>query len=399
VPGAGPAPLLDPATKTIALVRPRVGLGDLLCSLPALEALRRARPDVHVSLVTWPETAPVVDRMRHVIDELIAFPGYPGIPERGHDPAAWAPFAASMRGRRFDLVVQAYGDLPAANEVTEALATRAVGGFVAAGYTLSRPGAWLRYPADVHEIVRHLRLAARLGADVGPGDEAPRWAEWPCDVAEWRAIAAFAGLRAAGYAVIHPGATSASRRWPPARFGAVAAGLARRGLTIVVTGTSGEQRLAAAVAAACPAGAVPLAGRTSLGGFAALLRRAAVVVSNDTGTAHLAAAVGTPSVTVFLSGDPVRWAYGGLHRAVWRDVGCNPCPHLTCPIDFRCAQQVEVSDVMAAARAAARDPLPGSDPPAAAELAGRRTPGPGRASQDHRGLGGHPGRGELGGRP
>jgi ADP-heptose:LPS heptosyltransferase len=120
----------------------------------------------------------------------------------------------------------------------------------------------------------------------------------------------------------------------------------------VVTGGPGELAVGAAVVAAMRAPAVDLTGATSLGGLAVLLRDAAVLVGNDTGSAHLAAAVGARSVTVFLPGDPVRWAHPGpRHRALAADVPCAPCPHLVCPIDFRCADSVRPGDVLAAARA------------------------------------------------
>jgi ADP-heptose:LPS heptosyltransferase len=93
---------------------------------------------------------------------------------------------------------------------------------------------------------------------------------------------------------------------------------------------------------------VDLAGRTSLGAYAAVLERAALLVANDTGSAHLAAALGTPSVTLFLSGDPVRWAHDPARHAVARvQVACNPCPHLVCPIDHRCASTLTPERVLA----------------------------------------------------
>jgi ADP-heptose:LPS heptosyltransferase len=93
-----------------------------------------------------------------------------------------------------------------------------------------------------------------------------------------------------------------------------------------------------------------LTGVTSLGGYAVLLRDAAVVVANDTGTAHLTTAVAGRVVTVFLSGDPVRWQHAPELQVVVRaDVGCNPCRHLTCPIDFRCALDITPQHVLAAA--------------------------------------------------
>jgi ADP-heptose:LPS heptosyltransferase len=135
--------------------------------------------------------------------------------------------------------------------------------------------------------------------------------------------------------------------------GPVGDALAARGLAVGVTGVPGEEADVRAVLAAMDAPAVDLCGRTSLGGFAALLRGAALLAGNDSGPAHLAAAVGTPSVTVFQSGDPVRWAHPGeRHRVARVAVECNPCPHLECPIDHRCAQRLRVPDVLREADAA-----------------------------------------------
>src|SRR3954451_19676080 len=103
-------PLVDAAVRSVALVRLRVGLGDLLCSLPALRRLRAARADLRISLITWAEMAPVVARMGHCVDELLPFPGIEGIPERPPDPEGWAPFVAAARAREFDLALQVYGD-------------------------------------------------------------------------------------------------------------------------------------------------------------------------------------------------------------------------------------------------------------------------------------------------
>jgi ADP-heptose:LPS heptosyltransferase len=171
------------------------------------------------------------------------------------------------------------------------------------------------------------------------------------DEAEHAGTLARHGLVAGHYAVLHPGASSPTRRWPVECFAAVGDGLAADGLDVVVSGVSSEGGISAAVIAAMHFPALDLTGATSLGGLAALLRDAVVLVGNDTGSAHLAAAVGGRSVTVFLSGDPVRWAHQGpRQRAVVADVACAPCPHLVCPIDFRCAASVWPEAVLAAAR-------------------------------------------------
>jgi ADP-heptose:LPS heptosyltransferase len=325
----------------VLLVRLRVGLGDLLCGVPALRALRLARPDLHVAMLTWAEMAPVVSRYAGYVDELVDFPGWPGIPERPPDAAALPGFLAAVRERRFDAALQVYGDRPAANHVTEAVGARVAGGFHDPARHPADPATHLAYPGSMHEVHRHLSLFQHLG--VPPAGED---LEFPLDGADRAEAAALTGP--GPYAVVHPGATSSSRRWPVPRWAAVGDELARGGLRVLVTGVPGEEALTAAVVGAMTEPAHDACGATSLGGFAAVLAGAELLASTDTGAAHLAIAVGTPTVTVFLSGDPRRWA--GLrrdrHRVARADVGCNPCPHLDCPIDHRCATEVPASAVL-----------------------------------------------------
>ncbi len=346
------APLADPTVRRLALVRLRVGLGDLLCSYPALRRLRAARPDLRITLITWREMAPVVARMGDAVDELLPFPGVEGIPERAPEPTGWQPFLAAAAERQFDLALQVYGDRPAANRVTAALGARVVGGFAPTGWEppASTRALHLRYPLHLHEADRHLRLLEHLGLPrAGPPEMAfPITAE---DETEHAATLARHRLTPGRYVVLHPGASSPTRRWPAKCYAAVGDALAANGFDVVVSGVSSERAIIAAVTAAMRAPTADLTGTTSLGGLAALLRDAAVLVGNDTGSAHLAAAVAGRSVTVFLPGDPVRWAHSGpRHRAVVADVPCAPCPHLVCPIDFRCADSVRPEAVLAAVR-------------------------------------------------
>jgi ADP-heptose:LPS heptosyltransferase len=344
----------DPTVRRVAIVRLRIGLGDLLCSLPSWRALRRARPDLGITVVTYAETRHILDRMRAWFDELLPFPGYPGIPERPPHVSDLPVFQAGAAARRFDLAVQAYGDNPAANAVCDLLEPRFVGGFAPVGWAPARDVALhLPYPRHLPEIRRHLRLFGHLGVPVREGlGEALEFPVTPADEEGWRALSSRYGLPAAGYVVVHPGATSPSRRWPPHRFARVADALASRGLRVVIGGVAGERTLAGRIRAGMAARPVDLAGRTTLGEYAVALRHAALLITNDTGAAHLAAAVGGRSVTVFLSGDPVRWAHGGVrHRAVRPRVACAPCSHLRCPIGFPCADDVTVGDVLAQAAA------------------------------------------------
>jgi ADP-heptose:LPS heptosyltransferase len=341
--------LLDDEPRSVAVVRLRTGLGDLLCGVPGLRALRARLPRARIALLTYAEMAPVVERQRAYVDELIAFPGDPGIPERPPRDAETEPFYAAMRARRFDLAIQAYGARPAANAVTARLGAGGTAGFFT-------PGAWdadlathIPYPIAEHEVRRHLRLMAHLGAP--PCGEHLEFPLSAADEAAAEAVRRAHGLVEGPYALVHPGATSPSRRWPAERFAAVADALATAGLRVAVTGVAGEEAIAAGVVTAARSDVVDLTGRTGLGGFAALLRDATVLVANDTGSAHLAAAVGTPSVVVFLAGDPVRWAAPDRrrHRVARVAVECNPCSHLVCPIDHRCATRLPADAVAAQA--------------------------------------------------
>jgi ADP-heptose:LPS heptosyltransferase len=336
--------VLDDSIRSVALVRPRVGLGDLLCTIPALRALRRRLPDARVVLVSFAETAPVVERMTPYVDELLAFPGWPGIPERPVRGAQIGPFLRGARARRFDLAVQMYGANPAANAVVDVLGARRTAGFAAPGAGERDPRRFLAYPHGVHEIDRHLALVQLLGA--GEDDGALAFPLTGADAEQAAEVRRRTGLAGGPYALLHPGATSPSRRWPLARWAQVGDALAARGLAVAVTGVRGEEELVREVRHRMRAPAADLCGWTALGAFAALLRDAALLAANDSGPAHLAAAVGTPSVTVFLSGDPVRWAHGGRHRVARTQVECNPCPHLSCPIDHRCASRVTVAGVL-----------------------------------------------------
>jgi ADP-heptose:LPS heptosyltransferase len=158
------------------------------------------------------------------------------------------------------------------------------------------------------------------------------------------------------YAVVHAGSQLPSRRWPLERFAEVADALAAEGLRVVLTGSRAEASLTARLRAAMREPAIDLAGRTSLGALAAVIGRARLLVSNDTGVSHIAAAMQTPSVIVASGSDPTRWAplNRELHRVLSHDVDCRPCAHYDCPIGHPCALGVTVDEVLAEAWRLAR---------------------------------------------
>jgi ADP-heptose:LPS heptosyltransferase len=150
---------------------------------------------------------------------------------------------------------------------------------------------------------------------------------------------------------IHAGAHAPARRWPAERFAVVADHLAQRfGAQIVLTGGPGEEEIAQAVAARMATPSLCVVGQTSLGGLAALIDRLDLFIANDTGPAHLADAVGTPSVTIFGPADHRRWAPldQTRHPIVRRPVPCSPCRYTVCPIDHRCLYWVEPDAVIEA---------------------------------------------------
>ncbi len=302
---------------SVLVFRALPGLGDMLCAVPALRALRGALPGARISLLTLPGVMPLVERFSGLVDDLLAFPGWPGVPEVPLDPGAVPPFLRRVQARRYDLAVQFHGNGMRTNSFVELLGARHAGGhFLPGVFSPPDEGLWRPYPGRGHEIDLLLGLVAFLGA---PG--AGRDVRFPVLPAERRLAArllASRGLRPGGFAVVHPGAKHRARRWPAAHFAAVADGLRAHGLEVVLTGTDGEQPLTAEVRRRARSAVHDLTGRTGVGVLAALLEQAALVVCNDTGVSHLAAAVGAPSVVVFSGSDPSRWAPldTSLHRAV-----------------------------------------------------------------------------------
>jgi ADP-heptose:LPS heptosyltransferase len=211
---------------------------------------------------------------------------------------------------------------------------------------------WVTPPPDTtHQVDRALHLLAAIGVPdrgrtlaltVPPG-----------------ADAAAARLAPAGpFAVLAPGASCPSRRYPPQRFGAAARELAAAGLPVVVTGPASERELVAQVVDAAGHPGVTAAPPAPLAVFAALLRRAAVAITNNSGGMHIADAVGTPVAVAYagteLPGDlEPRSVPTVLLR---REVTCSPCRQLRCPFAHECL------DVPAAELAAAAQGLVAHDP-------------------------------------
>src|SRR5690242_10597070 len=129
--------LLPASIERIGVLR-ALQLGDVLCATPALRALRAAFPKAHITLIGLPWARDMVDRLSY-IDELLAFPGFPGLPESAPDLAALPEFFRNAQAHRFDLVVQMHGDGRLSNSLAAALGARMLAGYYV-------PGAWCPDP-------------------------------------------------------------------------------------------------------------------------------------------------------------------------------------------------------------------------------------------------------------
>jgi ADP-heptose:LPS heptosyltransferase len=218
-----------------------------------------------------------------------------------------------MRARGFDAALQLHGSGEASNPVVRGFGARACAGFGIDG---------AQFPAEGPEPLRLLYLTGRLGAPVrGTG------LEFPITPADERELAAAPlALPRRGYVCIHPGARTRDKCWPAARFAEVADQLAGEfGLDIVLTGSSAEADLTAAVAGHMRTPALDAALPLSIGAMAALMSRARLLVCNDTGVSHIAAGLGLPSVVIFSKADIARWAPldQRRHRCLWDPAGAR----------------------------------------------------------------------------
>lgn len=324
-----------PRPRKVALLRAS-RIGDFVCATPAFRALRRAFPDAEITLIALPMMRELAGR-NAAIDRFIPFPGWPGIAEQFYQPSRVARTFARLRAERFDLAIQMHGSGVFANPFLLGMGARANAGFIRAQDGGVGLDAALAMPAG-HECDRLLALMRFLG--VPAQARAPEFPLLPKDRAMADTLLVSADSPLIG---LHWDARDAARRWPRSAFLAVGRALARHhGGTLIVVG----ERDGAPIAG----GALDLRGRTSLPVLGAVLARLALFLTNDSGPAHIAYALGTPSVTVFGATDPAQWGPPpGPHRVVMQDARCRPCDAAVCPLGTPCIEAVTMEAVRAAA--------------------------------------------------
>ncbi len=304
--------------ESVAVFR-ALRLGDMLCAVPALRALRGALPRARIVLVGLPWAQQFADRFSHYIDEFIAFPGHADLPEQPVQHALLSDFYTAMREQGFSLGLQLHGSGDISNGIVQRFAPRLRAGFATRdGADAGELCCTFAYPDHGPEPLRLLQLVTLLGAP--PLGTALEFPLHQADREELAGSGVAAGLLAGRYICIHPGAGQRDKCWPPQRFAEVADRLADAfDVDIVLTGSAAEADLTAAVARHMRTPAHDTAAASlSIGAMAALMQGARLLLCNDTGVSHIAAGLGLKSVVVFSKADIRRWAPldGQLHRCI-----------------------------------------------------------------------------------
>lgn len=357
-PGRTSALFREGPPRSVAILR-ALQFGDLLCTVPAFRALRAAFPKARITLIGLPWSRAFVARYGKYLDDFMEFPGYPGLPEREPDIRRIPGFLRTAQERKFDLAIQMHGSGSYVNSITMLLGARKAAGFFLEGEYCPDPNSFLPFPETEHEIWKYLRLLEFLGVPL-QGDRL-EFPVTPQDEREFHDTPGTGSLTPGRYICLHAGARLLTRRWLPDRFAAVADALHGEGFTIVLTGSNEELALVRSVERSMRHAPVNLAGKTTPGALGVLLRGARLLVSNDTGVSHVAAALRVPSIILVLGSDATRWRPldRKRHLIVSKDVECRPCYHMRCPIGHPCAYGVETAEVVRTARLLlARFPAP-----------------------------------------
>ena len=357
-----------PARKfeRILLVKPSA-FGDVLHTLPVLVKLRARYPAAQIDWLITPENSELV-RYHPAICSVVLFPRdeLARLRQARSAVSGLLRLFGEIRHGRYDLVIDLHGQMRSAlftlatgaavrigfdrpqRQLLRASRTSSSGQVGLHGWHGAREGSWLAYThripiptLDVHAVDRYLWVGAMLGLDGGPPDLRVYWPER----ADQRVddMLRDAGLPRQGFAILVPTTIWETKHWPADRFAAVGRYLLQQGIPVIVAGAPGDEKRCSVVVDDCP-GARDLSGRTSLSEFAAMMNRSTVNVTNDSGSMHLAVALGRPVVSVFGPTSPV-WIgpYGRADSVVRAALPCSPCylkKLSACPFGHACMNEV-----------------------------------------------------------
>jgi len=340
----------------------RIGnIGDMVCAIPALHAIRRAYPEAHLTLLTSPGmrgaawTGDLLEGLGW-LDEISVY--------HAEDIAGWRKLVAMARGvraRRFEVWIELPSALASFRIMLRNLVVaKLAGAGWAAGWRIATVRVGVRAQSELRrfddEVERLLRIVMTLGIEgsdaIFPLALPPRFRQ--------RAGELLAPLEGRRIVAIAPGAKRPTNRWPAERFLEVGRRLAAAGFGLAILGGPGESKQCAQLADDLGGAALSLAGRCSVPESCAVLARCELLVCNDSGVQHLAAAMGTRCVSVFAARDlGLRWRpHGPDHVAIRKWVPCHSCFLELCPYDNRCVKLISAAEVAAAAERLLSAPRP-----------------------------------------
>jgi heptosyltransferase-2 len=346
---------VDPQNIRRILIRGTNWVGDAVMSIPAMRSVRRIFPGAHISLLVRPWVHDVYSAVDFV-DRILDFDK-----EGAH--GGWlgrARLARSLRGMEFDMA------LLLQNAFEAAFLAWAAGIPVRIGYARDGRSLLLTHSCRIdpelrnaHQVYYYLGILSAAGL-LESGQQHAREQDLdirigvrPSDAEGAGALLAASGIREGETLVgLNPGAHYGSaKRWLPDRYARVGDALAGRySAHVVLFGSAGERPFAEAIADQMRHPALVLAGRTTLGQLMALIQRCSLLITNDSGPMHLAAALDVPQLAIFGSTSEVATGpLSGRAEVIKEPVDCSPCFRRECPIDLRCMTGITVERVVRAA--------------------------------------------------
>ena len=286
--------------KKIAVLRANA-LGDLIFVLPALKALKEHFKNAELVYLGNNWHKDFLHGRHSPVDRVLIVPKCNGIPhesDRIVDEEVVSQFFKGMEDENFDIAFQMHGGGGNSNPFVKRLKARLSVGFQAPG----APPLDINIPYHLYqpEILRYLELTEAVGAKTQ--NIIPEISTTDNDFIELNdAFPDFPGK----YMVMHAGASDIRRRWPVEKFALVAKEIINRGYTVILSGTGNEQEMNDRLSEMTGPGVINLTNKISLNTLTAMLSKASLLISNDTGPLHLARALKTPTVGLYWSGNMI----------------------------------------------------------------------------------------------